>query len=331
MIRLTDYLGERYKKPHKRHDPMGSEDSDINNDGKTDINDKYQMAKRRLYQQYKQMQKSKTSSDFSTPKLENSMIRMTGLVDLQPLKEEEKWIQKAIKKPGALHKQLGVPEDEPIPAEKLATAAEKGGKLGKRARLAQTLKKLKEMDLPPDEQKKVDELSMRMEKLVGNQEKLDVDGDGKIEADDLQKLRGDKTADENTEVVTEGEDHEVSMAQGLLDDIIKNATELKEKLGTQEKDIPAWIQDHISQSQNFISQANTNYHEHDTPADVPSPDETPRAINEVAPEGWEKTIKAMKKKKEIDNPWALANWMKKKGYTPKKETVNELTKTYTDK
>lgn len=53
-----------------------------------------------------------------------------------------KWIQSAIKKPGALHKQLGVPEGEKIPAKKLAKAAEKGGKLGKRARLAETLKRL---------------------------------------------------------------------------------------------------------------------------------------------------------------------------------------------
>lgn len=54
----------------------------------------------------------------------------------------EKWIQKAIKKPGALHAQLGVPQDEKIPAGKLAAAAKKGGKLGQRARLAQTLGKL---------------------------------------------------------------------------------------------------------------------------------------------------------------------------------------------
>ena len=51
-----------------------------------------------------------------------------------------KWIQKAIKHPGALHEQLGVKEGEKIPARKLAKAAKKGGKLGKRARLAQTLK-----------------------------------------------------------------------------------------------------------------------------------------------------------------------------------------------
>jgi len=54
----------------------------------------------------------------------------------------EKWIQRAIKKPGPLRKSLGVKEGQNIPAKKLAAAAEKGGKLGRRARLAQTLKKL---------------------------------------------------------------------------------------------------------------------------------------------------------------------------------------------
>ena len=53
-----------------------------------------------------------------------------------------KWIQKAIKHPGALHKQLGVAKGKKIPAKKLAAAAKKGGTLGRRARLAQTLKKM---------------------------------------------------------------------------------------------------------------------------------------------------------------------------------------------
>ena len=53
----------------------------------------------------------------------------------------EKWIQKAIKKPGALRKELGAKEGKPIPAKKLA-AAKKPGKLGQRARLAKTLSKL---------------------------------------------------------------------------------------------------------------------------------------------------------------------------------------------
>ena len=60
----------------------------------------------------------------------------------------------------------------------------------------------------------------------------------------------------------EGEDHEVSMANNSLDTIIKMATELKAKMGENEKDIPAWIQDHITNAANFISQASTNYHEY---------------------------------------------------------------------
>jgi hypothetical protein len=55
----------------------------------------------------------------------------------------EKWIQKAIKKPNALHKELGVPAGKKIPTKKLAAAAKKPGKIGQRARLAETLKGLK--------------------------------------------------------------------------------------------------------------------------------------------------------------------------------------------
>ena len=55
----------------------------------------------------------------------------------------EKWIQNAIKKPGALRKELGVKKGKKIPAKKLASAAKKPGKLGQRARLAQTLKGMK--------------------------------------------------------------------------------------------------------------------------------------------------------------------------------------------
>ena len=53
------------------------------------------------------------------------------------------WIQGAIKKPGALRKSLGVKAGEKISASKLEAAAKKPGKLGRRARFAQTLKGLK--------------------------------------------------------------------------------------------------------------------------------------------------------------------------------------------
>ena len=57
--------------------------------------------------------------------------------------KDGKWIQKAIKKPGALRKSLGVKKGKDIPAKKLNTAAKKKGKLGQRARLAKTLKGFK--------------------------------------------------------------------------------------------------------------------------------------------------------------------------------------------
>lgn len=57
-------------------------------------------------------------------------------------KKKEDWIKKAIKKPGSLRASLGVKKGDNIPAEELAKAAKSKGKLGKRARLAQTLKGL---------------------------------------------------------------------------------------------------------------------------------------------------------------------------------------------
>lgn len=53
------------------------------------------------------------------------------------------WIKGAIKHPGALRRSLGVKKGQTIPAKKLAVAAKKGGTLGKRARLAKILRRMK--------------------------------------------------------------------------------------------------------------------------------------------------------------------------------------------
>ena len=58
-------------------------------------------------------------------------------------KSKAKWIQGAVKTPGQLHRDLGVPQGEPIPAGKLAEAAKEGGKLGQRARFAEAAKGFK--------------------------------------------------------------------------------------------------------------------------------------------------------------------------------------------
>lgn len=67
------------------------------------------------------------------------------------MKEEDKeheegkhFIQDAIKHPGALHRELGVGWGEKIPHKKLEEAAKAGGKLGQRARFAETLEKMRE-------------------------------------------------------------------------------------------------------------------------------------------------------------------------------------------
>lgn len=51
------------------------------------------------------------------------------------------WIKGAIKHPGALHRELGVPAGQKIPAKKVAAAAQSSDPtLARRARLAETLK-----------------------------------------------------------------------------------------------------------------------------------------------------------------------------------------------
>lgn len=50
------------------------------------------------------------------------------------------FISNAIKKPGALHKDLGVPQGQNIPPAKLASATKAPGKVGQRARFAEVLK-----------------------------------------------------------------------------------------------------------------------------------------------------------------------------------------------
>lgn len=55
----------------------------------------------------------------------------------------KRWIQRAIKHPGALRRTLGVKKGKRIPLKKLRAAARKKGKTGRRARLALTLRKLR--------------------------------------------------------------------------------------------------------------------------------------------------------------------------------------------
>lgn len=125
------------------------------------------------------------------------------------------------------------------------------------------------------------QLSPKQQKIA----KLDPPAD-KIDAGDFKALRAGAKIEED------GVDHEVSMANNSLESIVKAAMELKAKLGDQEKDIPAWIQDHITNAANFISQAADNYHEYgDQEAQEPEIDQDATSLEEL----MEQILEAKKK------------------------------------
>ena len=76
-----------------------------------------------------------------------------------------------------------------------------------------------------------------------------------------QLLKLVKRFDKNFKMTFEAQDHEVAMAQSSLQNICDAALELQEKVGEMERDLPGWIQNHITSAENYITQANDGFHE----------------------------------------------------------------------
>lgn len=91
-------------------------------------------------------------------------------------------------------------------------------------------------------------------------EKADLNKDKDITS--YEKKRGSAIEKSMKKEYHHGHDHEVSMANNSLDSILWAANELKKYLGDEERDIPAWIQDHITNAENYILQAAKNFHEY---------------------------------------------------------------------
>ena len=100
-------------------------------------------------------------------------------------------------------------------------------------------------------------------KFVAEKQGKDLTGDGKIDSADYLQARSN--AIEKAKGLDE--DYEVAMAQDSLDSIIRAAMMLKTQMGDQEINLPAWIQDHITNSENYINQAAKGYHESDAQMD----------------------------------------------------------------
>ena len=84
----------------------------------------------------------------------------------------------------------------------------------------------------------------------------DINNDGKVDKTDKYLANRRKAVAANL-----NEDHEVSMAQNTLKSIVKSAVELHKRLGNMERNIPGWIQDHITNAENYIDQAAQGFHE----------------------------------------------------------------------
>ena len=80
-------------------------------------------------------------------------------------------------------------------------------------------------------------------------------GESILREDDTQEPGGDVVASNGTQ------DHEVSMAKASLMSIGKAVQDLMGRLGDTEKDIPGWIQDHITNAENYIVQASKGYYD----------------------------------------------------------------------
>lgn len=91
---------------------------------------------------------------------------------------------------------------------------------------------------------------------VGQEDK-DINNDGKVDKTDRYLANRRKAIAAN---LKEG-DHEVAMAQASLKSIIRSAAQLMSKIGNMERDIPGWIQDHITNAENYIDQAAQGFHE----------------------------------------------------------------------
>ena len=90
------------------------------------------------------------------------------------------------------------------------------------------------------------------------QEDDDINNDGKVNKTDNYLRNRRKAIAKN---IKEGDDHEVAMAQASLKSIMRSASQLMNKLGNMERDIPGWIQDHITNAENYIDQAAQGFHE----------------------------------------------------------------------
>jgi hypothetical protein len=157
------------------------------------------------------------------------------------------------------------------------------------------------------------EISMNIEQIRhGIEELVKVRKKGGVKSRGIDKHIGESTTD-NPEY-----SDEVGYVKDNIHTIVKACKELLDTMVDNEN-LPDWVQEKIAQAKGMLVASTDYLMSQHAQGNVYTNTEEDSEMNEVAPKGWEGTVKAMKKHKDIDNPWALAHWMKNKGYKSHKK------------
>jgi hypothetical protein len=162
---------------------------------------------------------------------------------------------------------------------------------------------------------------LQQEALKGNQAKIDKNHNNKIDAQDFKILRGEKKEVKKEEVEQIDE-----LSKSTLGSYVKKASDdamVSRKLGSDFENKAKRVKNDSSKGANtrladkFNSMARKRRAGVGKAVDRLTKEEV--ELDEKAPPGFEGTVKAMKKHKDIDNPFALAWSMKNKGYKSHKK------------
>lgn len=159
------------------------------------------------------------------------------------------------------------------------------------------------------------------EELKGNQTKIDKNHNGKIDSQDFKILRGEKKEVKKEEVEQIDE-----LSKGTLGSYVKSAardvgasrslaTDFERSAKSAKK--PSMKDANTRLANRFKATAMKRHAGIGKAVERLTKEEN--ELDEVAPPGFEGTVKAMKKYKDIDNPYALAWSMKNKGYKSHKK------------
>ena len=191
----------------------------------------------------------------------NSGLKKQDLADLDKNKEISSWEKK---RGGAIEKNMKTEFKTQAPKKE-------GIRFGNEERPMETMPSLSggEMRAMANQCEKCGAPMMYEDKMCAECGYMEEDGDATSLSSSL--INGPVKNDQDG--YSEGMDHEVSMAKASLQNIVSNASQLMNKMGDEEIDIPAWVQDHITNADNYISQANDGYYEYEAGEGNETPDQ----------------------------------------------------------